>query len=107
MAVLVFLPTVLLSPALFGDRAFVGVSTRGLSPWIADLDPAERAAVLAEQTPITTDKTVSCWPLLELCLARMARGESPLWNPDNLAGVPLLDAGGSRTRGPEADKSPM
>ncbi len=87
------LPLLLLAPALLGDQAFVGLHTQDLGPWRGD-GAADTRPLVADQPlavrAVTLDKTLSCWPLLDLTLTRFLRGEAPLWNPDNLCGVPLL-----------------
>lgn len=90
MLALVAVPALLLFPALFGSRAFVGLPVTALEPWRAALDPVARVEVREAALPLTGDKTFSCWPLLSVSLERLASGELPLWDADNLLGVPLL-----------------
>ena len=87
------LAALVLGPALFGDRALVGVHTDSLTPWRGSLPSDAQAAVDAASLPILADKTIQFWPLLDASLGRLFAGEAPLWNPRNLGGVPLLAQG--------------
>jgi hypothetical protein len=87
---LVAAPLALLLPTLVGGRALLGVHHGQLSPWREELSPAELSALQAASQPLAADKTLMFQPQLELASARFLRGETPLWNPDSLCGVPLL-----------------
>ncbi|GJM22348.1 MAG: hypothetical protein DHS20C15_22630 [Planctomycetota bacterium] len=90
---LLALPALLLAPALFGDRALVAVHTGALSPWNAELDPNFVDELNPAGRAFALDKTAQFEPLLRASLERMQNGEAPLWNPNNLLGVPLLAQG--------------
>jgi len=85
-----------LGPALFGERALVGLHSGTLSPWRGALavdDPALLEQAQRCSLPLLADKTIQFQPMLALALERLARGEVASWNPHNLGGVPLLAQG--------------
>src|SRR6185503_4003124 len=77
-------------PVLVGGQALLAVHTDQLEPWRAEVDAARLAALEAHTRPLAADKTLMFQPQMEAAFARLARGETPLWNPDSLCGVPLL-----------------
>jgi hypothetical protein len=90
LLLLLLLPLIVFADVLTGDRALIGVHTDQLSPWRAET-PADRLQQLEERfEPLAADKTLMFQPQLAVASERLLRGEAPLWNPDNLCGVPLL-----------------
>ena len=77
-------------PVLGGGQALLAVHTDQLEPWRAEVDAARLEELDARTRPLAADKTLMFQPQLEVAFARLARGETPLWNPDSLCGVPLL-----------------
>jgi len=90
VALLLLVPFLFFSRTLFGAGALLAVHTDQLSPWRAEQSPEHVVALSAASDPLSTDKTICFHPLLIACLRRLHAGEPPLWNPDNLCGVPLL-----------------
>jgi len=89
-ALLVLLPLLVYLPALTGGRVLAAVHPAALSPWRAEADPALLADIAAHVRPLEADKTLMFHPQLRRAQQRLAAGEAPLWNPDNLCGAPLL-----------------
>ena len=89
-ALLGLLLVAVLAPVLGGGRALLAVHTDQFQPWRAQADPARLAEIEAHSRPLAADKTLMFQPQLMLAIARLERGEVPLWNPDSLCGVPLL-----------------
>ncbi|HEX5012269.1 MAG TPA: hypothetical protein VFY71_17915, partial [Planctomycetota bacterium] len=90
LALLVLLPLALLAPALAPGHALLSVSPEQLSPWRAGVAPERLAELRQESRPLAADKTLMFEPQLRVAQPRLLSGEAPLWNPDNLCGVPLL-----------------
>lgn len=90
---LVLLPALLLAPGLFGDRSLAGLHTDSLSPWRSELSPEQLDAVREGGLGLAADKPLAFEPALAESLRRLGDGEAPLWNPNNLLGVPLLAQG--------------
>lgn len=72
-------------PFLAGRQELSGVGRNQLSPWTSVNDAHGQVAL-----GVAADKTLMFHPQLQLAIERGRRGEVPHWNPDNLAGVPLL-----------------
>src|SRR5262245_3273108 len=87
---LVLLPLALLAPALAPGHALLSVSTEQLSPWRASTPPERLAELREASRPLAADKTLMFEPELRVAQERLLSGSAPLWNPDNLCGVPLL-----------------
>ncbi len=90
VALLLAVPLAVLAPTLAGPRVLGGVHRAQLSPWAAGT-PAPLATQLRDAGwPLASDRALMFEPQLGVALARLARGEAPLWNPDSLCGAPLL-----------------
>jgi len=90
VALLLLLPLLFFARTLFGGEALLAVHTDQLSPWRAEVGLERAAELSAASGPLSLDKTICFHPLLIACMQRMQAGQAPLWDPDNLCGVPLL-----------------
>jgi hypothetical protein len=94
LALLLAVPLIFFSPVLGpllgGDQALVPVHTDELGPWKGEVDAARLDEIRTRHQPLLLDTTICFHPHLVATLARLRAGEAPLWNPNLLAGVPLL-----------------
>ncbi|MHC4846421.1 MAG: YfhO family protein, partial [Planctomycetota bacterium] len=90
LALLLVVPLIFFGPVLGGDQALVPVHTDELLPWQGEADEARLAEIRSRHQPLLMDTTICFHPHLVATMARLKAGEAPLWNPDLLAGVPLL-----------------
>lgn len=90
LALLLAVPLVFFAPVLGSGRALVPVHTDELSPWRGEVDAARLDDIRSQHQPLLLDTTICFHPHLLATLSRLRAGEAPLWNPDLLAGVPLL-----------------
>ena len=94
-----------LGSSLLPGRTLLPMDARGLSPFVEDLGPIERAEVERANTaavPHRMDRLMQFLPYDAAVGAAWRRGEVPVWDPHMLCGVPLLGQATSRPFYPTA-----